>query len=107
MDLLGQLFGVTAMTISRAEQEVRPLLEAHSHHVNTSTGRLRTPADAATFLDPGSTQTKVKRTSQRSARPQRAGRGRGCWPYSRWACLVTRPCAPCCAPRCPPAECPV
>jgi hypothetical protein len=29
MDLLGQLFGVTAMTISRAKQEVRPLLEAH------------------------------------------------------------------------------
>ncbi|MER5532926.1 transposase family protein [Streptomyces mirabilis] len=26
MDLLGQLFGVTAMTISRASQEVQPLL---------------------------------------------------------------------------------
>ncbi|MFI8643147.1 hypothetical protein ACIGQ6_45730 [Streptomyces chartreusis] len=52
MDLLGQLFGVTAMTISRAKQEVRPLLEAHGHHINTSTARLRTPADVATFLDP-------------------------------------------------------
>ncbi|MEU6180077.1 transposase family protein [Streptomyces coeruleorubidus] len=31
IDLLGQLFGVTAMTISRAKQEVRPLLEAHGH----------------------------------------------------------------------------
>jgi len=47
MDLLGQLFGVTAMTISRAKQEVRPLLEAHGHHINTSTARLRTPADVA------------------------------------------------------------
>ncbi|WP_326661722.1 ISAzo13 family transposase [Streptomyces canus] len=63
MDLLGQLFGVTAMTISRAKQEVRPLLEAHDHHINTSTARLRTPADVAAFLAPGPTQTKVKKTS--------------------------------------------
>lgn len=63
MDLLGQLFGVTAMTISRANQEVRPLLETHGHYSNTSAARLRTPADVATFLTPNSTQTKVKRTS--------------------------------------------
>nr|WP_265805994.1 transposase family protein [Wenjunlia tyrosinilytica] len=63
MDLLGQLFGVTAMTISRAKQEVHPLLEAHGHHINTSTARLRTPADVATFLASGPTQTKAKTTS--------------------------------------------
>ncbi|MFJ9351177.1 ISAzo13 family transposase [Streptomyces sp. NPDC101237] len=63
MDLLGQLFGVTAMTISRAKQEVRPLLEAHGHDINTSTARLRTPADVATFLALDSTQTKVNKTS--------------------------------------------
>ncbi|MEV4227855.1 hypothetical protein AB0J81_12280 [Streptomyces bobili] len=43
MDLLGQLFGVTAMTISRAKQEVRALLEAHGHHINTSTGTWHAP----------------------------------------------------------------
>ncbi|MFH8342860.1 hypothetical protein [Streptomyces sp. AM6-12] len=42
---------------------VRPLLEAHGHHINASTARLRTPADVATFLAPDSTQTKVKTTS--------------------------------------------
>ncbi|WP_393073308.1 ISAzo13 family transposase [Streptomyces sp. LN704] len=63
MDLLGQLFGVTAMTVSRAKQEVRPLLEAHGHDIDTSTARLRTPADVAAFLAPDSTQTKVKKTS--------------------------------------------
>ncbi|WP_329327319.1 transposase family protein [Streptomyces mirabilis] len=50
MDLLGQLFGVTAMTISRASQEVQSLLEAHGHHINTSTARFRTPSDVARFL---------------------------------------------------------
>ncbi|MEU1036243.1 transposase family protein [Streptomyces mirabilis] len=50
MDLLGQLFGVTAMTISRASQEVHPLLEAHVHHINTSTARFHTPTDVARFL---------------------------------------------------------
>jgi hypothetical protein len=63
MDLLGELFGVTAMTISRAKQEVRPLLETHGHHIDTSTARFRTPADIATFLAHDPTQTKVKKTS--------------------------------------------
>ncbi|WP_371794260.1 ISAzo13 family transposase [Streptomyces sp. NBC_01718] len=63
MDLLGQLFGVTAMTISRAKQEVLPLLEAHGHRVTTSTARLRTPTDVVTFLATDPTQTKVKKTS--------------------------------------------
>ncbi|MGW0583956.1 ISAzo13 family transposase, partial [Streptomyces sp. NPDC002920] len=63
MDLLGQLFGVTAPTISRAKQEVHPLLEAHGHHINASTARFRTPADVAMFLVSNPTQTKVKKTS--------------------------------------------
>ncbi|MEU9191255.1 transposase family protein [Streptomyces sp. NPDC048484] len=63
MELLGQLFGVTAMTISRAKQEVRPLLEAHGCHIHASTARLRTPADVAAFLTSEPTQTKVKKTS--------------------------------------------
>ncbi|MFD5657301.1 ISAzo13 family transposase [Streptomyces hirsutus] len=63
MNLLGQLFGVTAMTICRASQEVRPLLEAHGHRINASTARFRTPADIATFLAFDPTQTQVKSTS--------------------------------------------
>lgn len=55
MNLLGQLFGVTAMTICRASQEVRPLLEAHGHRINASTARFRTPADITTFLASDST----------------------------------------------------
>jgi transposase len=63
MDLLGQLFGVTAVTICRASQEVRPLLEAHGHRMTASTARFRTPADIATFLAPDPTQTKIKKTN--------------------------------------------
>jgi hypothetical protein len=58
-ELLGQLFGVTAMTISHANQEVRPLLEAHGHRIPASTARFRTPADVTAFLAE-STQSKVK-----------------------------------------------
>lgn len=50
MNLLGELFGVTAVTICRASQEVRPLLEAHGHRIRASTARFRTPADITTFL---------------------------------------------------------
>ncbi|MFI6551359.1 hypothetical protein ACIBO9_49860 [Streptomyces prunicolor] len=63
MDLLGQLFGVTAMTISRAKQEVQPVLEAHGHSVSTLTARLRTPADIATFLALDTAKAKAKKTS--------------------------------------------
>ncbi|WTD39932.1 transposase family protein (plasmid) [Streptomyces sp. NBC_01643] len=62
MNLLGQLFGVSAVIISRASQEVRPLLEAHGHHIDASTARFRTPTDLATFLASGPAQTKIKRT---------------------------------------------
>ena len=58
MELLGLLFGVTSMTISRASQEVRPLLEAHGLHITASTARFRTPADVAAFLAP--TQNKIQ-----------------------------------------------
>jgi hypothetical protein len=81
MDLIGQLFGVTAMTISRAKQEVRPLLEAHGHHIDASTARLRTPADVATFLTPDSAQTEIKKTSYSSASLgwRWSWSGAGCW----------------------------
>ncbi|GAB2953049.1 hypothetical protein GCM10027028_64220 [Streptomyces sundarbansensis] len=51
MDLLGQLFNTTAMTISRAAKDVRPLLDAHGVHIPASTARFRTPADIERFLD--------------------------------------------------------
>lgn len=60
MDLLGQLFNTTAMTISRAAKDVRPLLESHGVHIPASTARFRTPADIARFLDPD--KTKIKPT---------------------------------------------
>ncbi|SEG85903.1 Helix-turn-helix of DDE superfamily endonuclease [Actinacidiphila yanglinensis] len=60
MDLLGQLLGVTAMTISRAKREVHPLLEAHGHHIDASTARFHTPADVATFLAQNG-QDKIKK----------------------------------------------
>ncbi|MYT79307.1 ISAzo13 family transposase [Streptomyces sp. SID8364] len=52
MDLLGQLFSTTAMTISRAAKDVRPLLEAHGVHVPASTARFRTQEDITRFLNP-------------------------------------------------------
>lgn len=61
MGLLGQLFNTTAMTISRAAKDVRPLLDAHGIHVPASTARFRTPADIARFLDLD--KTKIKPTS--------------------------------------------
>ncbi|MDT7685078.1 MAG: hypothetical protein QOG57_5388, partial [Pseudonocardiales bacterium] len=60
MELLGQLFGVTSMTISRASHEVRPLLEAHGHHITASTARFRTQADVTAFLTPETTQNKIQ-----------------------------------------------
>lgn len=57
-ELLGQLFSTTAMTISRAVKDVRPLLEAHGVGIPASTARFRTPTDVARFLDPD--ETKIK-----------------------------------------------
>ncbi|GHB27957.1 hypothetical protein GCM10010392_65150 [Streptomyces clavifer] len=50
MDLLGQLFGVSAVIICRANQEICLLLEAHGPRLGASTARFRTPADITTFL---------------------------------------------------------
>ncbi|MFD7973445.1 hypothetical protein ACFV5D_32990 [Streptomyces clavifer] len=60
MGLLGQLFDTTAMTISRAAKDVRPLLETHGIHISASTARFRTPTDIARFLDPD--KNKIKPT---------------------------------------------
>lgn len=57
-ELLRQLFNTTAMTISRAVKDVRPLLEAHGVTVPASTARFRTPDDIARFLDPDNTRIK-------------------------------------------------
>ncbi|MFJ2967552.1 hypothetical protein ACIPIC_35345 [Streptomyces collinus] len=57
-ELLGQLLNATAMTISRAVKDVRPLLEAHAVCIPASTARFRTPDNIARFIDPG--ETKIK-----------------------------------------------
>ncbi|MFH9734358.1 ISAzo13 family transposase [Streptomyces sp. NPDC017260] len=59
-ELLGQLFNTTAMTISRAAKDVRPLLEANGVRLPASTARFRTPDDVARFLDLD--ETKIKPT---------------------------------------------
>ncbi|WP_042167238.1 hypothetical protein [Streptomyces sp. NBRC 110035] len=60
MDLLGRLFDTTAMTISRAAKDVRPLLEAQGVRLPASTARFRTPTDIARFLDLD--KSKIKST---------------------------------------------
>ncbi|XLX13092.1 transposase family protein [Streptomyces flavusporus] len=57
-ELLGQLFNTTAMTISRAVKDVRPLLESHGARIPASTARFRTPADVARFLTLGNIKIK-------------------------------------------------
>ncbi|TSB37277.1 transposase family protein, partial [Streptomyces benahoarensis] len=59
-DLLAALFGVTRSTMSRAVQEVQPLLAEHGHTIPPSTARFRTPADAAAFLTPEAAQREIK-----------------------------------------------
>ncbi|WP_240797607.1 transposase family protein [Streptomyces sp. F001] len=58
-ELLGQLFNTTAMTISRAVKDVRPLLEAHGVCLPASTACLRTPDDVARFLAPDKNQDQT------------------------------------------------
>jgi transposase len=57
-ELLGQLFNTTAMTISRAVKDVRPLLQAHGVRPPASTARFHTPDDTARFLN--TDETKIK-----------------------------------------------
>ncbi|MFC5252037.1 ISAzo13 family transposase [Streptomyces nigrescens] len=59
-DLLAALFGVTRSTMSRAVQEVQPLLGEHGHTIPPSTARFRTPADVAAFLTPEAAQREIK-----------------------------------------------
>ncbi len=58
MDLLGQLFNTTAMTVSRAAKDVRPLLAAQGVRVSASAARFRTPDDIARFLGPAGNKIK-------------------------------------------------
>ncbi|MFJ8493186.1 transposase family protein [Streptomyces sp. NPDC094038] len=60
MALLGQLFNTTAMTISRAVKDVRPLLEGHGVRLPASTARFCTREDVARFL--ALDKTKIKST---------------------------------------------
>ncbi|MEV6175366.1 transposase family protein [Streptomyces sp. NPDC051954] len=48
-ELLGQLFNTTAMTISRAVRDVRPLMETTGVCLSASTAPFRTPEDIARF----------------------------------------------------------
>ncbi|MCX4469407.1 ISAzo13 family transposase [Micromonospora sp. NBC_01655] len=61
-DLLARIFGVAGSTLTRAVQEVRPLLAEHA--IPPSTARFRTPADVAAHLDMYGNQPprKTKRT---------------------------------------------
>ncbi|MCZ4611539.1 ISAzo13 family transposase [Streptomyces sp. Lzd4kr] len=49
-DLLAQLFGVNASTLTRAVHQVQPLLAEHGYTIPPSTARFRTPADVTAFL---------------------------------------------------------
>jgi hypothetical protein len=62
LDLLGELFTVTPMTISRTVREVQPLLQQHRYQITTSTARFRRPADIATYLahEPANPHCKIK-----------------------------------------------
>jgi transposase len=59
-NLLAQLFGVTGSTLTRAIQEVRPLLAKSGPTIPPSTARFRTPADVAAHLDRYSNQPPRK-----------------------------------------------
>ena len=49
--LLGELFGISATTITRAIQDTRPLLEKHGCIIGPSTARFTIPADVVAYLD--------------------------------------------------------
>jgi hypothetical protein len=84
-DLLTALLGVTRSTMSRAVQEVQPLLAEHGHPIPPSTARLRTPADLAAFLTLEAAQRKTKVVNRELSRaaprwPKSAGAARGIGP---------------------------
>ncbi|MEU9298648.1 hypothetical protein [Streptomyces sp. NPDC048266] len=49
-DLIGQLCGVNGSTITRAVQQVQPLLAENGRTIPPSTARFRTPADVTAFI---------------------------------------------------------
>jgi hypothetical protein len=51
-EFLAELFGVARSTLTRAVQEVQPLLAERGHTIPPSTARFRTPADVTAFLTP-------------------------------------------------------
>ena len=59
-ELLGQLFGTTAMTISRAVKDVRPLLTSPRCLSPRLNSPFPQPDDVARFLKPD--ETKIKPT---------------------------------------------
>ncbi|MEU3550587.1 ISAzo13 family transposase [Streptomyces longwoodensis] len=58
-ELLAQLFGVNASTLTRAVHQVQPLLARRGYTIPPSTARFRTPADIAAFLA-SSSPTEIK-----------------------------------------------
>ncbi|MDQ1005731.1 hypothetical protein QFZ82_000215 [Streptomyces sp. V4I23] len=58
-DLVAQLFGVNASTLTRAVHQVQPLLAERGYTIPPSTARFRTPADVTAFLTNSST-TEIK-----------------------------------------------
>ncbi len=49
-ELLAQLFGVNASTLTRAVHQVQPLLAQRGYTIPPSAARFRTPADVTAFL---------------------------------------------------------
>ncbi|MFB8183692.1 ISAzo13 family transposase, partial [Streptomyces sp. NPDC055966] len=60
--LMAELFGIDRSTLSRAVQEVQPLLTEHGYTIPPSTVRFRTPTDVAAHLDQYGTHlpTRIK-----------------------------------------------
>ena len=60
LNLLGELFDVTPMTVSRTVREVRPLLQQHGYQIAASTARFRSPADITRYLGRETTNTDIE-----------------------------------------------
>lgn len=76
-DLIAQLFGVNAHTMTRAVHQVRPLLAENGHTIPPSTARFRTPVDVAVFLTSSSAkETKSARRVLDRCRRRGSGRRR-------------------------------
>jgi hypothetical protein len=58
--LMAELFGVTRSTLTRALQDVQPLLAERGPLIPPSTARFRTPADVRAFLNLRATHPKIE-----------------------------------------------